>query len=434
MARFRRVLPRQSVLPVVLLALAGAAVGVVSAGPAVAAGLAEVRDGRTTSGTPDPFSTVPAEVRRRMLAQQPLHMAAAEIRSAVEGGHARGFAGIALRVRAHTVEVFWKGALPEAVTEAIARARKTVAVKVTAARYSRAALKRAAEGLVERMRAEPGGPVRSVQIPSDGSGLVVGVDADPESVPMPPGPVRVKVVEQERFKFTSGSSRLADAPPFWGGARIVNQFDKSQCTTGFGVTDANGSKWILTAAHCAAPFDAYFNGNSTWYVGTALYENEYDLMLIYSPNAGGRIWWNPIQGLRVAGSYAPFAGEYVCQSGSVSGPICGLRITGRSFSVSAQDPRCLELHPDQPELCDVIIKDLNTAEAVNGRDAAVDGDSGGPVFVRYFSFHGGEWRILAVGIISGTSAPFGIGPADTLAFQDMGTAYSQWGVHPMFGP
>jgi streptogrisin D len=434
MARFRPVLPRQSVLPAVLVALAGTAV-VVSAGPAVAAGQDEVVDGGTISGTPypGPFSTVPAEVRGRMLAQRPLHMAAAKIRSAVEGGHARGFAGITLR--AHCVEVFWRGALPKAVTKAITRARKTVAVKVTAARYSRAALKRATAGLVARIRADPGGPMRSVEIPTDGSGLVVGVEATSKRVATPPAPVRVKVVEQ-RFKFAY--SRLADTPRFWGGAEIVNQTDHSKCTSGFGVTDGK-SNWILTAGHCAAVGDAYLNGNSTLPVGTAVKENDYDLMLI-SSDAGGRIYWYPASappffdnGLGVASSYLAFAGEYVCQSGFISGPICGLRITGRdNLSTSVQDPRCLE-QPHTPDECWKFIQDLDTAERVGGGDAAENGDSGGPVFVRYFDFSAGEWRVRAVGIISGTLGPIGGGPASTLAFQDVQTAQSTFGVS-MLGP
>jgi streptogrisin D len=300
------------------------------------------------------------------------------------------------------------------------------------------------------------------------SGLTVAVDADVDvdNIRVPTTPVPVKVVKQPRLRLTSGSSRLADTPPFWGGARIISEYDGSECTVGFPMIHySNESKWLLTAGHCAEPGPAgvaYFNGNRTWYVGTALYENDYDLMLIWdrNANAGGRIWvadgpstpW-PVRprfipdcdrpdpppicdpdpdpppppprewGLPLAGSGATYKGEYLCHSGSVSGTICGLQNTGVKMSATVYDPGCR---------CSKFLLDLELARRVDGRLAADYGDSGGPVFAPYL--YNGEWRIVAKGIISGTAGPIGGGTHDTLVFQDVWTAFDQWGVGPISGP
>lgn len=161
-------------------------------------------------------------------------------------------------------------------------------------------------------------------------------------------------------------------------------------------------------------------------------------MLVQS-NVGGRIYatdgpstpWPPAPvpgteySLPVAGWDRPIDGELLCQSGSVSGTVCGLRNTGVEVSFSAYDPRCK---------CYELYEDLEMAKRVDGGQAVESGDSGGPVFVPYFSRRAGAWRTIAKGTVTAGGGALGGGPEDRLLYQDFGTAYRQWGVNPTWQP
>jgi streptogrisin D len=386
---------------------------------------------------PPPGYIPPEDVRAEMLAQQPFVEAASEIRWAVERGDGSGFTDIALSDGA--VEVSWKGELPDAIAEVIAKARETVPVRLNATPYSLAELTAAGHGLVEQL--DPAGPVHSVKIPADWSGLTVAVDPDADEVSLPAAPVPVDVVKEPRIQPVSGR-RLTDWAPFWGGARFFNSGNRAECTTGFGTKDGNGTEWLLTAGHCGKPGDTVLNGNQTRYVGTMSYEKpDYDLMLIHS-DAGGRIYVNdgpftpfdrvypPLPGasefdVPVAGWDWTFDGELVCHSGSVSGTICGLRNTaGVRVSGSFFDPDCS---------CWQWVNDQELATRVDGGLPAMPGDSGGPVFTLYFSSRAWAWRAVAKGIVVAAAGPMGAPPTD-LVYQDFGTAWQHWGLNPIWEP
>lgn len=148
---------------------------------------------------------------KKLLAQQPLLEAASAVRWAVERGDSAGFTGVALRD--DEIEVLWKGSVPAALSTAIAEARHIAPVRIKSAPYSLAELTRAADAIVQQMRANPTGAIHAVEVPSDGTGIVVAVDRYGSHPIVSKASVPVRVVKRARI---SVRSRMADTPPFWG--------------------------------------------------------------------------------------------------------------------------------------------------------------------------------------------------------------------------
>jgi streptogrisin D len=392
-----------------------------------------------------PLRDIPVHLRAKLVAQLPLLRAASRIRWAVERRHRSGFAGIALRDG--TVELFWKGQPRGAIARAITLAGDTAPVRIRGARYSFAELKTAAKPIFEHIRANPAGPVHSVRIPGNGSGLIVVVDADVGRSAVPWVPVRVKVIKGPRIHTIQLWHRFADIPPFWGGARIVNRSDPlgAECTAGFGVKDEKDHKWLLTAGHCGWVGDEFVNGDRSRYVGRAIDEKVAHDVMVISSNAGGRIYasevpfrlpdrWAPASprnlsnNVPVAGWDWTYTGEYLCHSGSSSGTICGLRKLGPTLAGSSYDIRCN---------CYEWMQDLEMADRASGLTAGVGGDSGGPVFTPYFSQKAHAWRAIAKGTITAAGGTaFGTQPPRRLIYQDFGTAYKDWAksINPIWQP
>jgi hypothetical protein len=115
--------------------------------------------------------------RRRIEQQRPLIAAASTIRWEIERHSYPGYAGIVLEDA--RVALWWKGALPAAMADVVARASKTAPVQVRAAAHSLAELRTAAATIEAKQTVG----AHAVKLKADGSGLVV-------AVARPPGPAR----------------------------------------------------------------------------------------------------------------------------------------------------------------------------------------------------------------------------------------------------
>jgi hypothetical protein len=355
-------------------------------------------------------------------AQETLSRAASEIRWEVEknwNAQAGGSGNYnSIKLNSDAVVLRWKGELPDNIAQAVERARRIAPVRVEAVANSRIDLKAAASSVGDFIEAQSkvGGAYHGVWVIDDER---IRVDVLPkqdiaaarEALPKVSVPVEVRQIERVQLM-----SRYNDSPPWWGGARyFAERYGqvRSQCTTGFGVT--NGStKYILSAAHCGTYPDRAVD--PTWefmgYVGAELWSH--DIVLINTASAGSRIYDGGVNvgefSKGVAGWDWVYSNDFLCHSGSTSGVMCGFRPIAWAERVWGcdSDGDCFW------------IEDLIAAELLDGRQVGQGGDSGGPVF-----FPRSDGRVTAKGTITARSWD------NLLLFQDFGTAWRDFGVWPI---
>jgi streptogrisin D len=334
-------------------------------------------------------------IQDRMLAQQPLIRAADVIQAEVlRGGHT-GFAGLVLE--ADHVDLWWKGAVPAAVTSAVKRAETRAPVEIEAARYSNLEL-RAAARVIDSRRG-PASPVHAVKVPADGSGLVLGTTsaaATAAFTSLVDVPVRT-VVEAPLVPV----SRQNDSPPWRGGATIV--LGNAACTSGFSVRNGANQRFLLTAGHCGNPGVRVTDPTGEFIGNAGAKHGDHDIMLIPTGNVVNQQYVgggdsNSVEIVRGWGDV--YTGEFLCQSGVTSAretgnPVCNIKV--------------LFFYADR--------EDLVEGEQMNGQPAARPGDSGGPV---YGPAAGGG--VIAKGTVTRTAGA-------RIGFQDFRTASRDFGVY-----
>ena len=189
--------------------------------------------------------------------------------------------------------------------------------------------------------------------------------------------------------------RFNDYAPWYGGDRISSS--SLSCTTGFAAV-TNGAPSMLTAAHCGGVGTSFWNGptssNGWKFMGNVNYSNtNTDVASIgvssYSNyiNVGSNPQ-SPTQ-LYISSWASPVVGQYLCQSGSFTGEVCGLRVvdTGQYVCLTHVLWWCTSW---QGPIADVI-NYLGPAYYSAGH-----GDSGGPVYLRMGSYGIAEGLVHAV--------------------------------------
>ena len=290
---------------------------------------------------------------------------------------------------------------------------KPAGVKVTvhAAKFSRHDMNDAAKRVRDdaKLLGEQQVSVAAVGPALDGSGLTISVVA-PEAGQVEQasallaerygdvvGDVRAvdrKTSDEDLF---FGGWRFNDFAPWYGGDRISSS--SGGCSTGFAAT-YNNAPAMLTAAHCGGVGTAFSNGprsNNTFsFMGNSVYSNSgTDVGAIGVTGASSYINVGsalaPTQ-LYVGSWGSPVVGQYLCQSGSYTGEVCGLRVvdTGQNVCQSWVLWWCTSW---QGPLADVI------NSAGSGSYAAGHGDSGGPVYLRTGSSG------IALGLVHGVLTP-----------------------------
>lgn len=343
----------------------------------------------TAQGATEPTSW------ERMLAQQPLVHAADVIQAEVLRGAYEGFAGLVLD--ADHVTLWWKGAVPADVTEAVQRAEAQAPVELAAARYSNAELRAAADVIESRLTEKS--PVHAVKIPADGSGLVLGTTSAAATRSLPSlVDVPVRTVVEEPL---APVSRQNDSPPWKGGATIV--LGNAACTSGFAVRNGANQRFLLTAGHCGNPGVRVTDPTGELIGNAGAKHSDHDIMLIPTGNVVNQQYVgggdsNSVEIVRGWGDV--YTGEFLCQSGVTSAretgnPVCNIKV--------------LFFYADR--------EDLVEGEQMNGQPAARPGDSGGPV---YGPAAGGG--VIAKGTVTRTAGA-------RIGFQDFRTANRDFGVY-----
>jgi hypothetical protein len=349
-----------------------------------------------------------------------------------------GWAGVAYEDNGLTL--YWKGALTSGMAAAVAKAGRVGPVRVKAARYSEAELRAEGQKIHQKIK-ELGFPdIQTIGYKPDGSGLIVSRDPAGKMANLrwarakagKPAPVPAeKILAAARLsvpvELTTADSdleltadRYHDNAPWNGGDSFITRRNgnfRDKCTTGFGVHSSNGISFVLTASHCASAADQTYQGDigSTAFMGNVNQDNYwmYDIVLI---NASG--WHIIFDGpsntsttKNVHGWGGWMANELVCQSGAVSGTVCGIK---QQYSTDFVVPQS---SPDSDGDWGYTIYGLIQCTQVDGITAAVQGDSGGPVFTL-----DGD-GVLAKGT---TSA----GGGTSFLFQDWATIIQQFNVRP----
>lgn len=348
-----------------------------------------------------------------------------------------GFAGMAFEDEG--VSLYYKGELSQAMLAALSEARTHGSVNVKPALFSLAELEADGAKIEAAARAHGASDIQTIGFNYDGSGLEIErMPADAVAALASAraragkgavwsaeqvigelelsAPVHVTVATET---INPHATRTSDTPPWNGGGRWQTYHDTNHdgigdvlvgsCTTGFGVV-ASGRTWILTAAHCASLGDiAYHSGTRMGPINSDQWQ--YDMLLI--DTAG---WYLIFDGspttsyTKRVNSWGYFAtNELVCQSGSTSGTICGLK-TGSSTNVTIA---CCDSDGDYGYTIYGLIKTTQ----INGLTASRPGDSGGPVFTLDGT------GVRAKGTLFG-------GSGTTMYFQDWADAIRLFGAYP----
>jgi hypothetical protein len=377
-----RRMSRYTATAAVLAALAGA----LSSSTASAAvpddpGKPAVPSAALRHSLPPGFSSVP-EFREVL---NGLRQGAARLSPAVDD--LPGFTGIELSASQRSIIVHWQGTPPPEARRLMAGVRSQVPVVVKPARYSHRQLLAAARKVVDAER-PVGSPIVRVAVPVDGHALEIGARNAPQQrsrATAAAGGVAVVVSEETPKAHFYG--RPDDTPPFWGGARIVNQNQSTVCSTGFALRrNATGATAMLTAAHCGAVGNTYSNGTGSRVLGSVIERSVVPDTEVVSASASGMVydgdaWSNSAR--RVSGTAPNFVGDYTCTLGGYSGTRCDVVVAGVGEFVSFGGS---------------LIGPLVRAEQRQHSNAAGLGDSGGPVI----SLTGPDWTVLmANGTVTG---------------------------------
>lgn len=317
------------------------------------------------------------------------------------------FAGVTIDPDTQTVHLFRKDKSKGSGLDSVPAG---VNVDVRAAKFSRKemldasnAITQAAQQLGEQQHVL----VEAVGPSVDGSGVVVTVfssaaaDVDKASKALQSqfGSIVSDVhgtdkKPKESDQFWAGF-RFNDYAPWYGGDRIATS--SLSCTTGFAAT-YNGLPAMLTASHCGGVGTGFWNGPTSsngWnFMGTVTYSNtNTDVASIQVSSYSNyiNVGSNPQapSQLNISGWASPVVGQYLCQSGSFTGEVCGLRVvdTNQYVCLSSILWWCTSW---QGPMADVI------NSMGSGSYAAGHGDSGGPVYLRMGSYGIAEGLVHAV--------------------------------------
>jgi hypothetical protein len=349
----------------------------------------------------DPKAGTNAGIERER-EQEPLILAAATIMAL--DPKREGLAGVRLQTEQRTVEVYWKGEVPDPVAEEIKRQQEAgITIALGRADYSGSELTAAMNQLADQQQERY--PAVSLLFPQvEGTGLLAYVNDLAAARKYDFGlPVELVPAKDPVPLF----SRFADTPPFWAGAAAFA--NGGRCSTGFAVHKTffgiETSRGLLTAGHCdKAGGSTFVTGGSLTIGSSAGPLSVSDSSYIVGRSAG-RMYDGGVGvgefSRSVVGTFPNLPGNVpgipsvdVCTSGASTGAHCAitnLLVGGVVF-----------LTPGVPTF------GITLAAQRSGLVAAGQGDSGGPVVVPL-----GTTSALATGMIdfglSPTTCPSGVG-------------------------
>jgi hypothetical protein len=174
-----------------------------------------------------------------------------------------------------------------------------------------------------------------------------------------------------------------DTAPFAGGAY---QNGDLNCTSGFTMKWANGTKRMITAGHCFHNVGSTQTNMGQGSISGAGGWPDYDIGQISGSTYEGWIWTSSDRKVKVSDGANPVVGGSYCTSGRSSGVVCNWEVTQLGVTICFSGmPACFKSL--------AAFKRFNDAHIIPG-------DSGGPLWVGTVG-DGGQLRAGVRGVISG---------------------------------
>jgi hypothetical protein len=304
-----------------------------------------------------------------------LNAVATKIQTAASALADNGYSNVIAAPEHRQLDVYWKGTVPAEIQALIAQQRRVVPIRVLKAQFN-------AEELIGEARRLGKDPAVAEAAPMpDGSGVQIrlapGISAAAvlasSKLPLiqgePAGPPSL-------WTCSSGASycREDDSPYYYGGARTNN------CTAGFSV-NWNGNSRMLYAGHCGSNGTVVRDGGGQT-MGNMINDNDSRDTAMIDARSLGRMWdGGNLSTFSKAVQGATFSniGNWLCNSGSRSGVICGIQVKLNNVTRDNRYP-------------------MVVAERTNHLQAGGPGDSGGPLFELPAPDNG---KVIAKGIMHG---------------------------------
>jgi len=300
-----------------------------------------------------------------------------------------GYASIVAAPESRQLRVYWKGAVPAAVTGLAGRL--DVPVSFQPAKFTQRELVAEAQRLATDKRVATAAPK------ADGSGLEVTVTTPQRTGTDAMDTARVPLSVTNGQRPQNMYSRQNDVPLFWGGSRYNSPV--GGCSNGFALSvPGSANVYEISAGHCGDNGQGATIPGQPSPTGTITADNNArdTLAINYPAGVGGAIYNGPFNsstGVGVGGAVADFVGNFVCTGGASSGEHCNIQVQA----------------VDQFVNVGYIIGPETRAALPAGQCAVAPGDSGGPAY-SYRS----DGRVDARGTISagitGTATCPGIVP------------------------
>lgn len=171
---------------------------------------------------------------------------------------------------------------------------------------------------------------------------------------------------------TAAGTRSKSTAPFYAGSYMIRQDHKATCSTGFAMKVGEVNR-ATTARHCDSGDGTFLARDGDTNFGSRMLTSEDGAMNVLTGTGAGRTFdneWNNSIGFNkgVYNYYDAGLNSMVCTSGGNSGVHCNVKVTAADVYSDDGHGRFSNIRGEQQS---------------SGGIAAIQGDSGGPVFVPY---------------------------------------------------
>lgn len=171
---------------------------------------------------------------------------------------------------------------------------------------------------------------------------------------------------------TAAGTRSRSTAPFYAGSYMIKQDHKGTCSTGFAMKVGSVNR-ATTARHCDSGNGVYLARDGDANFGSRMLSSNDGAMNVLTSTGAGRTFdneWNNSIGFNkgVYNYYDAGLNSLVCTSGGNSGVHCNIKVTAADVYSDDGYGRFSNIRGEQQSA---------------GKIAAIQGDSGGPVFVPY---------------------------------------------------